>query len=274
MPERRSVEPPVGGLRFLALPAVVALLWLCPPAAGAQMVACAGVAEQGFKVLLSDISEVGASSASPLMQPLIHRVTANLEQLQVETGLSLKVIRCPKRRPNDPSDFRRPIVQQLNSRQVVLEIWGTTTQATDPGGELYHEASIGYALIPVRLHELDAQEPPGAFMVPRRTKSVSSVDELLLLVDQAGELAAYTAASAGARLLRVPDYDQARLHLCRAEALLLRFLDDGSRPGDQALLAYVQQLAGETVELARKDPQYQGALKDLPLDTTGGCQPR
>jgi hypothetical protein len=124
-----------------ALLAAVALLSAAAPAE-AQLVPCAGIQGTGYKILLDDIFDAAGGTASPLMSSLVFKLTTNLEQLQLESGLPLKVIRCAKRRPSDPADFKRPMVEQLNARQVVLEVWGTTAQATDTAGSPVHEPRL------------------------------------------------------------------------------------------------------------------------------------
>lgn len=237
----------------------------------AQIVPCSGIQDRGFKILLDDIFDAAGGAASPLMASLIYRVSANLEQLQVESGQPVKVIRCAKRRPSDPSDFKRPLVEQLNARQVVVEIWGTTAQATDPAGATIHEATVGYLLVPVRFDEFTHGQPSGAFLLSRQTKSVTSVDQLVQLVDQSGELAAYVAVSIGVKLLRSKEYDRARAQLCRSEALLTRAA--GATPGarDKELVGYVQRLAADVVTQAKADATYRGVLKALPI-SAGSCQ--
>jgi hypothetical protein len=254
----------------LTILALLASLAAASPSA-AQIVPCSGIQDRGFKILLDDIFDSAGGTASPLMQSLIFRVSTNLEQLQVESGLPLKVIRCAKRRPSDPSDFRQPLVEQLNARQVVLEIWGTTAQATDPTGAVVHEATVGYLLVPVRFDEFTQGQPAGAFLLSRQAKSVTSVDELVRLVDQSGELAGYVAVSTGVKLLRSKEYDQARAQLCRSEVLLTRAAGGAPSARDKTLIGYVQRMAGDVVTQARADPAYTGILKSLPV-STGGCR--
>ena len=250
------------------MPVLLASLALAGPAA-AQIVPCSGIQNPGFKILLDDIFDSAGGTASPLMPSLIYRVSTNLEQLQVESGLPLKVIRCAKRRPSDPSDFNKSIVEQLNARQVVVEVWGTTAQATDQTGAPIHEATVGYVLVPVRFDEFTTGQPTGAFLLSRQAKSVTSVDELVRIVDQSGELAAYVAVSTGVRLLRAGDYDQARAQLCRSEGLLTRAAGPAPSARDKALVGYVQKLAADVVTQSKADPKYTGVLKALP---TGKCQ--
>ncbi len=254
-----------------ALLAAIALLSVAAPAE-AQLVPCAGIQGTGYKILLDDIFDAAGGTASPLMSSLVFKLTTNLEQLQLESGLPLKVIRCAKRRPSDPADFKRPMVEQLNARQVVLEVWGTTAQATDTAGSPVHEATVGYLLVPVRFDEFTQGQPSGAFLSSKQAKSVTSVEDLVRVVDQSGELAAYVAVSTGVKLLRARDYEAARAQLCRADALLTK-VSSGQPPAmrDKALMSYVQALAADVVAQARKDPAYTGTLKS-PLLSAGGCR--
>jgi hypothetical protein len=201
---------------------------------------------------------------------LVHRLDANLQQLKLETGLPLRVVRCEKRRPGDPAVFRKPVVQDLTARQVVLEIWGTTIEVAEPGSAPYHEASIGYALVPVRFYEYGEPNPQAAFVVLRRTDSVASSEALVKLVDQAGTLAAYAAVGAGTKLLKGREYDKARAQLCRAETLLGALAPTAGTP-DASLLEYVRRMSGEAVTAARADAGYRGPLKVLPIDPAAGC---
>ena len=254
----------------LAILVPMLLLAGAAPAA-AQLVPCTGIQGTGYKILLDDIFDVAGGTASPLMSSLVFKLTTNLEQLQLESGLPLKVIRCAKRRPSDPSDFKRAHVEQLNARQVVLEVWGTTAQATDSSGSKVHEATVGYLLVPVRFDEFTQGQPSGAFLSSKQAKSVTSVDDLVRVVDQSGELAAYVAVSTGVKLLRARDYDAARAQLCRADVLLAKVAGQAPAARDKALIGYVQALAADVVTQARKDLAYKGALKG-PLVSAGGCR--
>jgi hypothetical protein len=160
-------------------------------------------------------------------------------------------------------------VQDLNAQRVVLEVWGTTAQV-EAEGEKYHEAAIGYVVVPIRFHEFASAEPPGAFVVPRRVKSLATLDDLVRLVDQAGALSAYAAVGAGTRLLRSLEYDKARAQLCKAQTLL-EALDTGPGGPNASLLGYVRRLASDTVAAARADANYRGPLKALPVSILSTC---
>jgi hypothetical protein len=265
-----------GSMRALArLGALVAIAVLAPSApSAAQIRDCVGIAtESGLKILLDDIWEEagGKKTTLPLMPSLRNRVFANLEQLRVESGLPLKVIRCEDRRPPDPSAFNQTRVQGLQLHSVILEVWGTTAEATDATGAPIQEATVGYLLVPVRFDEFTQGQPSGAFTLSRQAKSKTSLDDLVRLVDQSGELAAYVALSAGVRLLRTKAYDQARAQLCRAEGLLTRVMGAAPSANDEALVAYVRELASDVVTQAKANPAYAGVLKALPINQ-GGCR--
>jgi hypothetical protein len=246
--------------------AVAALaLFSTPAPAGAQLTPCGNLEGSEYKVLLDDITDA-SGSALPLLHTLASRVDFNLEQLRTESGLPLTVVRCAKRRPQDPAEFTRSIVQRYAARRVVLEVWGTTAQETG-GGASEHVAALGYMLMPVRLYEFDAANRLGAVRVERRA-SVTSAEALAGLVDDAGRMSAYVALSAGAKLLRELEYDRARSQACKAAAILGRATGPATTPGERALADYAQRLARDVVAAARADAGYRGVLKALPV---AGC---
>ena len=145
-------------------------------AARAQITPCPAVNDTSSraKILLDDI--VSESDLQNLLQSLTSRLDANLEQIQTELGVDLKVLPCAARRPTGPSDFNRSTVDQLNVRGVLMEVWGTTTAVKDSQGRPLNEASIGYVIIPVRLDELQSQPAPGAFVIPHRAPPSTVVE--------------------------------------------------------------------------------------------------
>lgn len=225
--------------------------------AHAQIVPCSAVGDQGSKILLDDI--VASVGAENFLQSLTSRLDANLTQVQAELGVDLKILPCLKRRPTGPSDFTRSLVQELNVRGVLMEVWGTTTQVKDQQGRPFNEASIGYVLIPIRLDELQSQKAPGAFVIPHRATPSTIVDDLLRLVDQAGRLGAYASLAVGSKSLRAQKWGEARKQLCAAELQFTKLKSPSAE--DASLAAYAKQLAGDAVTRARADARYSGFLK-------------
>jgi len=252
-------------VRFVAL---LAALLLTARAASAQIVPCSAVGDQGPKILLDDI--VAASGAQNFLQSLTSRLDANLTQVQAELGVDLKVLPCANRRPSGTSDFTRSLVQELNVRDVLMEVWGATTEVTDQQGRKFNEASIGYMLVPVRLDELQTQRAPGAFIIPHRAAPSTPVDDLLRLVDQAGRLGAYAALAVGSKSLRSARWGDARKQLCAAESQFKK-LKTPLVTGDTSLADYAKALAADAVTKARADANYRGFLKDEGV--TPSCLP-
>lgn len=246
------------------LAAMFLLLALPPPDAAAQLVRCSAVDEPGYKILLDDIVVEGGTGTLPMLETLKGRLAQNLEQLSVETGLPITVYRCRQRRPPDASVFRRPQVEQLYARQVVLEIWGTTGEVKDDTGDTYHEAQIGYVLIPVRLRSFTSGDPSGALTVQRRADALT-IDALVRLVDQANAVPAYALLSAGTRLMRESEFEAARTHLCRAASLLLQGTPSA---GDKALAAFAREEAEQALRQLKAASPELATL--LPSDACGG----
>lgn len=253
-------------VRFVAL---CAALLLTARAASAQIVPCSAVSDQGPKILLDDIV-ASAAGAQNFLQSLTSRLDANLTQVQTELGVDLKVLPCANRRPSGPSDFTRSLVQELNVREVLMEVWGATAEVTDQQGRKFNEASIGYMLVPVRLDELQSQRAPGAFVIPHRAPPSTPVDDMLRLVDQAGRLGAYASLAVGSKSLRSARWADARKQLCAAEAQFKK-LKTPLATGDTSLAGYAKALAADAVVKARADASYRGFLKEEGVTTT--CAP-
>ncbi|HLG55419.1 MAG TPA: hypothetical protein VI485_08810 [Vicinamibacterales bacterium] len=237
---------------------IVALLGTTA-SAGAQIVPCSAVGDQGSKILLDDI--VTSATAQNFLQSLTSRLDANLTQIQAELGVDLKILPCANRRPTGPSDFTRSLVQEFNVRNVLMEVWGATAEVKDQQGRAFNEASIGYVLIPIRLDELQSQQAPGAFIIPHRAPTSVPVDDMLKLVDQAGRLSAYAALAVGSKSLRSAKWGDARKQLCAAGTQFTK-LKAPLATGDAALAEYAKKLAGDAVTGARADARYTGFLKE------------
>ena len=259
--------------------AVMTVLWSAI-AADAQITPCSAVNDPGAKILLDEIV-ASTPGAANLLQPLASRLDAGLAQVQAELGiqLNLKVFPCVNRKPTGPADFTRPVVDQLNVRNVVMEVWGVTTEVKDAQGRPFQEASVGYVLVPVRLNELQTQRPPGAFVIPYRARASDPAADLLRLVDQSGRLAAYATLAAGTRALRAAqdaaaarrprssnsedDWAAARKRLCVAQALFTS-LKPPPAASDMQLADYARSLAAQTITGAKADQRYSGSLKLQP----------
>jgi hypothetical protein len=146
----------------------------------------------------------------------------------------------------------------------VLEIWGTAGEVTDDAGAKYHEAEIGYVLIPVRLQSFTSGEPSGALTVQRRADTLT-IDALVRLVDQANAVPAYALLSAGTRLMRESQFEPARVHLCRAASLLSHGTPSAS---DKALATFARGEAEKALRNLKAASPDLATL--LPSDACGG----
>ena len=234
--------------------------------AASQMVPCSAVKEPGVKVLLDDIV-----AADPGMEVLANTLAAeierNLEQLKADAGLDVKVRACRARRPQAPSDFQRQIVEQLLDHQVALEVWGRAVKGSDANGP-FHQAEIGYLIVPVRFFEFSSAQPAAAFVIPHRSKPIESVDDMVSVLNQSGRIGAYAALASGTMFLKTPSlksgrWNPARKQLCRAVTMLHGIPEPRSM--DKELITYGEKLAADAVTGARGDPLYEGVLKSLPV---------
>lgn len=257
------------GLRLALASAVLALAVPVATPARAQIVDCAGLsAVSGYKVLLDDLvfAGEGAPSASlePVMDRLRFRLETALQALRLDPQTRLKVLRCAGRKPRGEADFDSSLVRVLDSREVVLEVWGSVVPREGGGAAPGCEALIGYALIPVRSREGGAGAVPGVFEAMYESDLTSPASRLLDLFKDAPELPAFSALSVGVDQLEARQYDLARSSLCRAEILLAQ-----RRPAGDPLVAHAGRLAREVVTAARRDSGYNGILR---APQVGGCR--
>jgi len=230
-----------------------------PALAAAQIVDCSGLSEPGPKILVDEISVLGAAGAGPvpaLARQMKASVENALESLELQDDMP-KVVRCLNRRPRDGSEFDRGLTEQLFARNALLEIWGTVEPENDG-----HAAFLGFLLVPARREELESGRPRGLYETVFRSGPGSNPADALREFDRSEELAAFTVLTIGLRAARVGDVDQAYALLCNG---VLRLAPPGTQPAPRqaALVRHALERAGEAMRKARSDPAYQGHLKLL-----------
>lgn len=227
----------------------------------AQLIDC-DVSPTGYKIFLDDVapavSTPAAGDSKVFMNRLRMKLRSNLEVLKVETRLPLTIVRCEGRRPNDENDFRVTLVDALNSRNVLLEVWGSIMPAEGAGTDTL----IGFALIPVRFYERGSQDLPGVYTLKYATSS-QNPSHLLDLIGEARELKAFVLIAGGTKALKEKHFNEAYACLCDAGLLLGQLQAEGIAAAREALVRYVLRLAAESVRLANGDPAYSGALRLL-----------
>jgi hypothetical protein len=236
----------------------LALLSLACQSLYAQLVDC-NVSLTGYKILLDDVVYSGPAAGSAEQKLFMNRLRVkllnDLEKLKVQTQLPFTIVRCEGRRPNDAGDFRTALVDALNSRNVLVELWGNIV-ADDGAGA---DTMIGFALIPMRFYERNTQDLPGIYQARYSTRSVNSA-KLLELIGASGELRAFALVAGGSKALRERRYNEAYSSLCDASLKAAQLKADGLQPHREPLSKYALRLARETVKKANADPAYTGAL--------------
>ena len=256
--------------RGRACGSILLLCFLCAglaPAADAQLRECRGtLTEVGLKILRDAVSYDSSGASQSAMARVADRLNAKLsndvDEFHLIGGTPVVIVRCPDRRPQGKGDFDAPIIEQLNLRQVVLEVWGTV-QSEDRGGIKGYVASLEYVLIPARANELGGKPPRSAYTSERWQKVASLPEDIQKLFSQESDLGLYTHVAVGMKSLETKRYDQAFQFLCRGQILLSKKV--GQQPdGPQSdLLKFVQDLTVKTFQKARQDPNYSGWMKAL-----------
>jgi hypothetical protein len=244
------------GMRDLSIR--LALLALACGCLQAQLVDC-NVSLTGYKILLDDVVYSGPATGSVEQKLFMNRLRVkllnDLERLKVQTQLPFTVVRCEGRRPNDAGDFRTALVDALNSRNVLLELWGNIVAGDGSGAD----TTIGFALIPMRFYERNSQELPGIYQARYTTRAATS-SKLLEMIGASGELRAFALVAGGSKALRERRYNEAYASLCVAAKQAEQLKADGLQSYREPLSRYALRLAGDAVKKANQDPAYSGAL--------------
>lgn len=216
-----------------------------------QIVPCNGItASQQYKLVIDDfrVGNPNDRDLSLFMEALKASLRINLGRIEADIG-AVELVRCENRKPQE-NDFDSVTVRQLNSRRVIVEMWGIGS-AANPGD---YRAYVTYVVIPAR----NAGQNPAIFTSERQGRSKTPFDALGNDVSKSAELKAYVALGIGTKFLEEGNYDQARRSLCRAETWLI---DAGPAVAAPAFVASVKKLAASAVELALKDSSYTGTLQ-------------
>ncbi len=233
---------------------VLYIVFVLAPGVFAQLVDCRASPE-GYKIFLDDVFSF-SPSADPASQVLMNRLRAKLKSdfmaLKAASPLPLSVVECNGRRPNNEDDFGSGLIDALNSRNVLLEVWGNIA----PGDRNGTDTSIGFVLIPVR----KSKDLAGVYTARYATQSGGS-DQVLQLIRGAPEMKAFFDMASGVKASREQRYDEAYKCLCSAKLAVGNFRADGVRAERDSLAGYAQRLAAETVKNAIHDTAYSGALR-------------
>jgi hypothetical protein len=240
----------------------------------AQLVDCRGMSAEGYKVLLDEF-QINAVLKSDrdlpaFLNSLKFTLETKLEALRLENETAdLTVVPCKGRRPAG-TEFDVRVVDALNSRGVLLEVWGTLDATVENQEIRAREAVIGYMLVPVRHYEhYERASPnvPGLYTVRYAMRSPGPVKEMF---EQGGEFDAFAAVAVGVKSLKVGSYDMALQYLCKAEILLDQAARARGVPTpdrkQKALMEYAKTVARDCVKAAQEDKKYKGGITLLPQE--------
>jgi hypothetical protein len=237
---------------------VCLLLALAAAAAPAQMRDCPGISNDGYKVMLDNLSVLGpgTDTARLLLTRLRQKVQFDLTAIQLEITPQMVLVPCRDRAPQDATDFNPTIVDSLNSHRVLVEIWGQIEART---GAPVQRAQLNFTLVPVSFYDRPVV-PAGGFSAAYQQRLRGSPDDLARLFGEFSDLKAYVSVAAGVKSLKEHDYDQAYLCFCRAGSLLGQ-PPAGMEPSVRAsLLRYVDQKVNDTFTQAHNDRSVRSHL--------------
>jgi hypothetical protein len=259
------------------VPALLGLLLvtgLASRPAQADLGDCPGVAAAGYKVLLDQIVGAAASSASPADVQLFRQrvrsaVDAKIKKLALDTDSAIQLVGCDQRSPAGSTDFTNARVDALDTRDVLLEIWGVTGADIDDAGHNIRTVRLDFALIPVCAKVSPTCVPFFPFLM-QPTTLASPAAGVLDLFRRADDVATYSLIGLGVKWQRAGDDQRALRYLCQADATLARGAPNDDR---NALHNFVQRTIKAIVTKARTNPASTLSLLEDPQDSPCGASP-
>ncbi len=251
-------------LRVLIYGSLIAIT-LCHDTFGQSLTDCTGInSTPGQKVVLDKLvyeSDSGSikilTGEMLLMIELISRLRNLFPDAQPQSVL------CENRAPrSDGSDFVTNLVETLDNREVLLEVWGTINGSTNDN-EQKLGGSIYMMIIPVRndagIHsKLDFHLL--SYPKEQRGDLISACTKMVL----GTEFDVYISIARGLKELQNSSYDDAKKYLSNARIQWERALQKNSlamTATDQNLiLGYIKDLEQRIITESRNDPGYDGDL--------------
>lgn len=254
------------------------LFLFCVPA-HAVMTPCGNIEyADGYKILLDKPSYTEDvfrtdSDFKVYMDRLRFKLGTKIESIELEEETAaMNVIQCDSSRQPQRSDFDEDIVEELNSDDVILEVWGSLNASRDDAGHITkRSALIEYTVVPVRFYEFfksSDRQLPGIYSVEYPKSRNESISDSVDLLDTAMEFNAYAAIGLGIKSMKANNFELALKYLCKADVLLSdalsEQLNEPRSNKEKKLIKYVRDSAKKTVMYAKSDTSYTGALKLFP----------
>lgn len=226
---------------------------------------CSGInSTPGPKVVLDRLiyeSDKGVTKVLTGEMLLYINMISRLRNLFSETHP--EPVLCENRAPKpDGTDFIPDLVQTLNNRNVLLEVWGTIKGSTTDNKQKLG-ASIYIIIIPIRddegihskldFHLLSYPEEQRGDLIPASIEMVLGT-----------EFEVYTSIAHSIKELQNASYDNAQKYLSYARIEWEKALKNNSlamtATNQDLVLDYIKDLEKRIITDARNDPDYEGDL--------------
>jgi hypothetical protein len=214
---------------------------------------CGGIAAPGYKVLLDQITGAAATSSAELIlfrTRVTSAVNAKIQKLELETDSAIQIVPCDMRSPDSSSEFTHARVDALDTRDVLLEIWGVTGGDVDEAGNEIRSVRLDFALIPV-CQQMNPRCVPFFPSLMQPTTMTSPAAGVLDLFRRADDVATYSLMGLGVKWARAGDDQKALRYLCLADESLARA---AATDDNKALRSFVQRTVQEIVAKRRNSP--------------------
>jgi hypothetical protein len=238
-------------VRVPALLALLLVAGLVTRPAQADPGDCRGLADAGYKVLLDQILGATPSSASPADVQLFrdrvhHAVDTKIKKLALEQDSAIELVGCYQRSPASSTDISRQ-VDALDTRDVLLEIWGVTGADVDDAGRNIRTVRLDFALIPA-CEKVSPSCVPFFPYLKQPTTLASPAAGVLALFRRADVVATYSLIGLGVKWQRAGNDQRALRYLCQADAALA---SDAPNDDRNALRSFVQRTVKAIVTKGR-----------------------
>jgi hypothetical protein len=177
-------------------------------------------------------------------------------------GTQIQPVLCANRSPKfDGSDFMPDLVETLNNRNVLVEVWGTINSGKQSGVHTLG-AKILIIIIPIRYYEQNAQLAFHMLSYPKAERGDLEIASRKLVFGT--EFDVYTSIAYGMKELKNRSYDKAKKYFSNASIKWKKALEKGTlaetATDKELILEYIKQMEQKTITSAAADPNYRGDL--------------
>ncbi len=244
----------------------------CNPAFAESLAGCGGINQtDGPKVVLDKLEYKGEAGSTQILTSeykcrFISELKSKLHNLFPDTPP--QPVLCENRAPSiDGSDFVPDLVKTLNSRDVLLEMWGNV-RASEEDGKQMIGGYIFMMIVPVRHYEGGSTQLYFRMLSYPEAAKQGNLENAVVNMVLGMEFDVYVCIANGIKKLKNGFYDSAKKYFSDAGSKWEAAMRDGSLSGDSVtdqtmVLEYIKGLEKETIAAAAADPNYSGDLVAL-----------